>query len=206
MTPKLKKILIAVGIALALMSIAFVAGWNIRAGRCQELPSADTIYIQHTDTVTLVEPKDTLIRIVYKPYPVAVHDTTTITHIVTDSFFVTLPYEHRYYEKEDTLEVWYSGVDPKIDSAKMYITHTTEIINKPYEVRKMPPLTFEFGAGTSIIGGMVGKKPELNFTPYGMGKLSLNTKHTTWSAYGMIDLKGEWGAGVNVSCRIDILQ
>lgn len=204
MSPNLKKILIAAGVALALMAIAFIAGWNIRAGKCQELPSTDTIYIHHTDTVTVEEPRDTLIRVVYKPY--AVHDTTTITHIVTDSFFITLPYEHRYYEKEDTLEIWYSGVDPKIDSAKMYITHITEIITKPYEVRKMPPLTWEIGAGTSIVSGKIGEATGLNLNPCGISRLNLHTKHTTWSAYGMIDTKGQWSAGAAVMYRLDVLH
>lgn len=211
MSPKLKKILIAAGIALALMAIAFIAGWNIRAGRCQELPVADTTVTHTVKPVTLVGDDDGHVdSIVYQSYPVPVpypvHDTTYITQHTTDTFYIMLPYQYKHLCRPDTLDVWYSGIDPKVDSARVYMHHTTEIITKPYEVVKMPPLTLELGVGTSIIGGKVGEATGFDLNPYGIGRLNLNTKHTTWSAYGMIDTKGRWGAGAEVSLRLNLMK
>lgn len=94
-------------------------------------PVADTI--RETDTVTIVEAQtDTVIRIVSRPYLVAIHDTIRETHIRTDSIWVTLPYEHHYYEQPDTLQLWYSGFDAKIDSAIVY-AHQQTIIERHYE-------------------------------------------------------------------------
>lgn len=99
------------------------AGCEIGERSC-EGRQTDTVVIQRTDTVTLVEVKvDTLISFVNRLYPVIVHDTVN----VGDTIFVPMPYEHKIYSVPDTLDVWYSGVDPKIDSTRIYIKNTTEI-------------------------------------------------------------------------------
>ena len=198
MTEKIKILLLAVLLAMGLMLASFFAGWKIRGEKMQP-PVADTIRIERVDTVTLVEPMvDTLIRYVWKPYPVAVHDTTLIHHHTTDSIWISLPYEHRYMAKEDTLEVWYSGVDPKIDSAKVYMHHTTEIVKQPYEVAKMPRFTLDVGAGAFY--------HERQVFPYALGEMRYNAPRTTWSAYGAINHEGKWGAGVGVTYRLNIIK
>lgn len=169
-------------------------GYNKAIARCEEL-KPDTITITKVDTVTLVENKvDTLIRIVNRLYPVAVHDT-----IVEDSVvYVELPYEHRYYALPDTLEVWYSGVDPRIDSARVYAYHTTEIIKQPYEVWRMPRLTADVGVTAFYSDNRVN--------PFLVGEVAYNAKHTTFSAFGAVNHEGKWGAGIGVTYRMNLIK
>ena len=198
MTDKIKILALALLLAAGLMLASFFAGWSLR-GRQQESIQSDTITIMKVDTVTLVEPMvDTLIRYVDRLYPVAVHDTTLIHYHTTDSIWISLPYEHRYMAKEDTLEVWYSGIDPKIDSAKVYMHHTTEIIKQPYEVAKMPRLTAEIGAAAFY--------SDKSINPCLVGEMRYNATKTTWSAYGAIDPQARWAAGVSVTYRMNLIK
>lgn len=197
MTEKIKILALALLLAAGLMLASFAAGWSLR-GHHQEPISNDTITIMKVDTVTLVEPRDMLTRIVWKPYPVAVHDTTLIHHHTTDSIWISLPYEHRYMAKEDTLEVWYSGIDPKIDSAKVYMHHTTEIVKQPYEVARMPRLTLGVGAAAFY--------SDKSINPCLVGEMRYNATKTTWSAYGVVNHEGKWGAGVGVTYRLNLIK
>ena len=197
MTEKIKILALALLLAAGLLLGGFAAGWKIRGEKMSSMV-ADTIRIEKVDTVTLVEPRDTLTRIVWKPYPVAVHDTTLIHHHTTDSIWISLPYEHRYMAKEDTLEVWYSGIDPKIDSAKVYMHHTTEIVKQPYEVAKMPRLTLDVGAAAFYT--------DKSINPCLVGEMRYNAPKTTWSAYGAVNHEGKWGAGVGVTYRLNLIK
>ena len=197
MTDKIKILALALLLAAGLMLASFFAGWSLR-GHQQEPIQSDTITIMKVDTVTLVEPRDTLTRIVWKPYPVAVHDTTLIHHHTTDSIWISLPYEHRYMAKEDTFEVWYSGIDPKIDSAKVYMHHTTEIVKQPYEVARMPRLTLDVGAAAFYT--------DKSINPCLVGEMRYNAPKTTWSAYGAVNHEGKWGAGVGVTYRMNLIK
>ena len=181
-------ILLAVGLLLG----GFAAGWSLR-GKQIVTPTEDTITITRIDTVTLVENKiDTLIRYVNRLYPV----TDTIWR--NDTMYVTLPYEHRYYAREDTLEIWYSGVDPKIDSARMYHYQTTKIIRQPYEVAKMPRLTLDLGAAAFY--------HERSINPCLVGEMRYNAKKTTFSAYGAVNHEGKWAVGGSVSYRLNVVK
>lgn len=194
MTEKIKILLLAVLLAMGLMLASFLAGWKIRGEQMQP-PIADTIRIERVDTVTLVEPMvDTLIRYVNRLYPVAVHDT--MWH--NDTLYVQLPYEHRYYSVPDTLDLWYSGVDPRIDSARVYEHHTTEIIRQPYEVAKMPRLTLDLGAAAFY--------SESRINPCLVGEMRYNARKTTFSAYGAVNHEGKWGTGVGVTYRINLIK
>ena len=197
MTEKIKILALALLLAAGLLLGGFAAGWKIRGEKMSSMV-ADTIRIEKVDTVTLVEPRDTLTRIVWKPYPVAVHDTTLIHHHTTDSIWISLPYEHRYMAKEDTLEVWYSGIDPKIDSAKVYMHHTTEIVKQPYEVARMPRLTLDVGAAAFYT--------DKSINPCLVGEMRYNAKKTTWSVYGAVNHEGKWGAGVGVTYRMNLIK
>ena len=197
MTEKIKILALALLLAAGLMLASFFAGWSLRGHQQESVPS-DTITIMKVDTVTLVEPRDTLTRIVWKPYPVAVHDTTLIHHHTTDSIWISLPYEHRYMAKEDTFEVWYSGIDPKIDSAKVYMHHTTEIVKQPYEVARMPRLTLDVGAAAFY--------SDKSINPCLVGEMRYNAKKTTWSVYGAVNHEGKWGAGVGVTYRMNLIK
>lgn len=199
MTEKIKILALALLIAAGLMLASFFAGWSLRGHQQESVPS-DTITIMKIDTVTLVEPMvDTLIRYVDRLYPVAVHDTTLIHHHTTDSIWISLPYEHRYMAKEDTLEVWYSGIDPKIDSAKVYMHHTTEIVNHIADLSNMMPrLTLDAGA--------VAFYHERQVFPYALAEMRYNAKKTTFSAYGAIDHQARWAAGVSVTYRMNLIK
>lgn len=194
MTEKIKILLLAVLLAMGLMLASFFAGWKVRGEKIQP-PIADTIRIERIDTVTLVEPRvDTLIRFVNRLYPVAVHDTMWRN----DTMYVTLPYEHRYYGVTDTVEVWYSGVDPTLDSVRVYEHHTTEIIRQPYEVAKMPRLTLDLGAAAFYHEGSIN--------PCLVGEMRYNARKTTFSAYGAVNHEGKLGAGVGVTYRMNLIK
>ena len=196
MTEKIKILALALLLAAGLMLASFFAGWSLRGHQQESVPS-DTITIMKVDTVTLVEPRDTLTRIVWKPYPVAVHDTTLIHHHTTDSIWISLPYEHRYMAKEDTLEVWYSGIDPKIDSAKVYMHHTTEIVNHIADVSKMMPrLTAGVGCGAIYT--------ERRVNAYLFGEMRYNAKKSNFSARAAIDQNGRWCVGGEVGWRFTL--
>ena len=185
---------LALLLAFGLMLASFFAGWKVR-GEKMRPPVADTVRIERTDTVTLVEPRvDTLIRFVDRLHPVAVHDTLWRN----DTLFVTLPYEHRYYAQPDTLEVWYSGVDPKIDSATVYYHHTTEIVKQPYEVARMPRLTLGLGAAAFYCDKRVN--------PFLVGEMRYNAPKTTFTAFGAVNHEGRWGVGVGVAYRINLVE
>ena len=101
---------------------------------CPQCPEiiADTVAAIDSAVMggTAVRPEaDTLIRsdsVPYPvPYPVYLPGDTICEY---DTVFVYLPYDHRIFSIPDTLDVWYSGIDPCIDSAKVY-SHTITVTN-----------------------------------------------------------------------------
>jgi hypothetical protein len=202
MTRDARHIAIVAVLAILVALMGGMAGWcmrgNMRGEKNHPLPVADTVVITRTDTVTLVGPRDTLVRIAWKPYPVAIHDTTWITRHTTDSIFVMLPYEHRHLHRPDTLDVWYSGVDARIDSATVYYHHTTELIRQPYEVPKTPRLTAGVGCGAFY--------QEKRVNAYLFGEILYNAPKTTFGTFAAIDPTGRWCAGATVSYRLDLLH
>ena len=200
MTRDARYIAIVAVLAILVALLGGVAGWCMRGenNRQQPPPVPDTTWFTLTDTVTLVGPRDSLTRIVWKPYPVAVHDTTFVIRHTTDSIFVTLPYEHRHLHRPDTLDVWYSGVDARIDSATVYYHHTTEIIRQPYEVPKMPRVTLGVGVGAFY--------NEKQVNPYLLGEMRYNAPKTTWQVYGGINHEGQWAAGASVTYQMHLIK
>jgi hypothetical protein len=196
MAEKIKILALALMLAAGLMLASFAAGWCMRGenNRQQPPPVPDTTWFTLTDTVTLVGPRDSLTRIVWKPYPV--HDTTFVIRHTTDSVFVMLPYEHRHLHRPDTLDVWYSGVDARIDSATVYYHHTTEIVHHLPDVRKMPRLTAGVGCGAIY--------QEKRVNAYLFGEMRYNAPKTTFGTFAAIDPTGQWCAGASVSYRFDL--
>lgn len=99
--------------------------------QCPEIAS-DTVIFSDTTNISGSDDRpnaDSLISadsIPYPvPYPIYLPGDTICEH---DTVYVYLPYEHRLYSVPDTLDVWYSGVDACIDSAKVY-GHTVTITN-----------------------------------------------------------------------------
>lgn len=198
MTRDARHIAIVAVLAILIAFIGGVAGWCMRGenNRQQPPPVPDTTWFTLTDTVTLVGPRDSLTRIVWKPYPV--HDTTFVIRHTTDSIFIMLPYEHRHLHRPDTLDVWYSGVDARIDSATVYYHHITEVINHFADVSKMPRLTAGVGCGAFY--------QEKRVNAYLFGEMRYNAPKTTFGTFAAIDPTGQWCAGATVSYRLDLLH
>jgi len=187
--------LITLAMAAFILFSAFMLGWNMKAARCQQNNTADTIYVQRTDTVTLLEVRaDTLIQYIDRLQPVTVHDTIR----VSDTLYISMPYEFRHYSQPDTLDVWYSGINPHIDSARVYMRTVTKIIGKPYEVVKPPQITLDFG--------IAGYYSARQVNPYLFTEIRYNAKKTTFSAFGAINHEGEWGMGAAVAYRLVGIQ
>lgn len=154
-----------------------IAGTDVR-------PDADSLI--HYDSVPYP---------VHVPYPIYLPSDTTKEH---DTVYVYLPYEHRLYSLPDTLDVWYSGIDPCIDSVKVY-NHTTTITNTIINTEyKTPRLTADFGACALY--------HENKVNPYLLGEVRYNARKTTFSVFGAIDHEGKWCAGGNVTYRFNILK
>ena len=169
---------------------AFAFGWLLGGRRCvQETPSQDTVYVHTADTVTLIEARvDTLVQ--YTDVLVTVRDTVR----VRDTLYVSMPYESRHYSQPDTLDVWYSGIYPRIDSARVYMHTVTKTIREPYETAKMPLITLDLG-----IAGIYAQR---RVNPYLFAEMRYNAKKTTFSAFGAIDHEGGWGIGAAVAYRL----
>ena len=189
-----KYLAFALLVVALMIAASFAAGWSLRGVKNRTQNVNDTVIMTKTDTVTLVGPRDTLVRFAWKPCPVAIHDTVRVGETIA----VMLPYEHRHLSRPDTLDVWYSGVDPRIDSATVYFHHTTAIVRQPYDVPKMPRVTLGVG-----VGGIYREK---RVDAYLLGELRYNAPKTTFSAYGAIDQAGRWGAGAGVVRRFDIIR
>ena len=62
----------------------------------------------------------------------------------------------------------------------------------------MPRLTLDLGAGAMWHDDAV--------KPYAIGKLSLNQPRTTFTAFGAVNHEGEWGAGLTVTYRLNLIK
>ena len=179
-----------------------IIGYNKGKASCPQCPqiTADTVAaIDSTVTGgTAVRPDaDSLISVDSVPYPVP-YPVYLPGDTVHDTIYVYLPVEHRLYEIPDTLKVWYSGVDPRIDSTMVYVRSTTITVDHFIAINKMPRLTAELGAGAMYLDKSVN--------PYLLGELRWNQPKTTFAAFGAIDQTGRWGAGLNVSYRMYLIK
>lgn len=172
-------------------------GYNRGAKSVKPLP-ADTVVVNHTDTLEVTLPPDTVTQTFYKT--VRVPSDAVEPDAVVDSFSVTLPYERHFASLDSVIDLWYSGYDAKIDSAVVYKRYTTQIIRQPYEVEvwKMPRLTADLGV-TAFYS-------EKSINPFLLGKVAYNAPKTTFAAYGAIDHNGRWAAGVGVSYRFNLIK
>lgn len=196
MTEKIKILLLAVLLAMGLMLASFLAGWKVRGEKIQP-PVADTIRIHTVDTLRIVEEiHDTTVLTYYKTIQVPL--TAVEVDTVVDSVRVTLPFERHFAKLEDVADVWYSGYEARIDSAVVYKHHTTEIVNHFREVAKMPRLTFDLGAAAFYCDKQVN--------PFLVGEMHYNASKTTFSAYGAVNHEGNWGVGIGVTYRINIIE
>ena len=121
---------LAAAAVLLCMGVGGVIGGIIAADHCHECAHlTDTVYI--TDTITMHEVRvDTLTRLAYRLVPVSVYDTVTIH----DTLYADMPVEFRHWSTPDTADVWYHGIDPALDSVRIYehvrIVEHTEIVRE----------------------------------------------------------------------------
>lgn len=197
--------IMAACVAIAFIGLGGMLGYQRAMGKCQFM-QPDTVYVHTIDSNaisgTAVRPEaDSLIRQdslpypVPVPYPVYLPGDTVHEH---DTILVYLPYDHRLFHIDDTLDVWYSGIDPSIDSIIVYSHTVTQTITQVQEVVKMPRLTADFGAGALY--------HENKVNPYLLGEVRYNARKTTFGVYGAINHEGKWGVGGNVTYRINILK
>ena len=180
-------------VALAFLGLGAMIGYQRGVSSCRGEVVTDTVVVRDTVTIDLFH-TDTIVKTRLVPYTFTIHDTVDRV----DSVLVELPIESHHTHIEDTADIWYSGFAAMIDSVKIY-NHTTTIMKtERVEVAKTPLLTLDMGAGAMY--------REKNINPYLVGEMRCNARKTTWGAYGAIDQHGKWGAGLNVTYRIDIIR
>lgn len=123
-------ILITALVALLIAVVFGVVGFTIGYGRGYQaegrgLHSTDTVRIVTTDTCFLPSIPDTVVSVKYKVRKVQHYDTI----LRVDSVRVLLPFEQHFARLDDVADVWYSGYEARIDSAMVFKTNTTEIVN-----------------------------------------------------------------------------
>lgn len=189
--------LVTIIIAMLLFAAAggFV-GYRIGVSSCGEPLPPDTVRIVTIDTCWVTTPPDTVTVTMVKYVRVPFYVTTTDT--IVDSILVPLTYEQHFARLDDVADVWYSGVDATIDSARTYHRTETVTITNTVVERKAPRLTADLGAGALWHDGAVN--------PYGLAVVRLHRPHTTFGAFGGIDPTGQWAAGLNVTYRIDLIK
>ena len=189
--------LVTIIIAMLLFAAAggFV-GYRIGVSSCGEPLPPDTVRIVTIDTCWVTTPPDTVTVTMVKYVRVPFYVTTTDT--IVDSILVPLTYEQHFARLGDVADVWYSGVDAQIDSARTYHRTETVTITNTVVERKAPRLTADLGAGALWHDGAVN--------PYGLAVIRLHRPHTTFGAFGGIDHTGRWAAGLNVTYRIDLIK
>ena len=195
MTRDARHIALVVVLAVMLALVGGVAGWSMRGARI-EPPVSDTIRIHTVDTIRIASVPDTVTNTVtrYVSVPVYVRDTDTIFEPV----MVPIPIEHHFARIGEVADVWFSGYDAKIDSAVAYERHTTEIINHPIGVNKMPRLTAGFGCGAMYA--------ERRVNAYLVGEMRYNAPKSTFSTFAAIDQNGRWCVGGEACWRLTIIE
>lgn len=120
MKEALKHIATLVLLAVSSAVLGYVLGCS-RAKRDATPPEVHTDTIVRVDTIRIEHPTDTVTVTKWKRY--YVHDTAVVTQ--HDSVFVILQYEQHCLALPDTLDLWYSGVDARVDSLRVYLRTTS---------------------------------------------------------------------------------
>ena len=148
-----KNVLIGFILAAVFIAIGFVICRDVtRPANPQPVVVHDTIV--KVDTCNVILPPDTITKTELK----TVYVSKTNIVVVNDSTYgVELPYEQHHFSMPDTLDIWYSGIDSRIDSVKYYNRTTTievhNIVEKP-----QPWFAMYGGAGAEWFDGGFGYK------------------------------------------------
>ena len=197
MSERIKTVALLIGFAcmtaLAFLGMGAMIGYQRGVAKCRTetvtdtVVATDTIVVNHFHTDTIVETR-------FVPHTFVVRDTVE----KVDSVVVALPIESHHCHMEDTADIWYSGFAAMLDSVKIYDHTTTITKTERVEVPKTPFLTLGVGAGAMY--------HERQVNPYLIGEVRCNARKTAFSAFGVIDNGGRWGAGVNVTYRMDVVK
>lgn len=109
--------------ALAIVAVSVLFGYIVGYDAAERELQPET----HTDTVVRVDtvwrelPPDVITQVQWRTR--YVHDTAIVT--MHDSVAVWLPYEQHMLAMRDTLDLWYSGVDARVDSLRIYLRTTS---------------------------------------------------------------------------------
>lgn len=183
--------------AIGFMLLGGMIGYGRGCPQCPEI-TADTVAAIDSTVMGGTEARpdaDSLMFVDSVPYPVPVYLPGDTVH---DTIYIYLPVEHRHFGIPDTLDVWYSGTNPRIDSTRVYVRTNTITVDHFHDLTKMPRLTANLGAGAMYCDKSVN--------PYLLGEIRYNAPKTTFAAFGAIDHTGRWGAGVNVTYRINLIK
>ena len=184
-------LLAAVGLMLGVAILGGKIGYDKGRAACEAEIVTDTVYV--TDTVTVHQFSiDTVIKVVQVPFLVKTTDT------LVDSVWVELPMEWHLASVPDTADVWYHGVMAEVVSMKFYMQNTVITNTVTKTEWKMPRLTLDLGAGAMYC--------DKTINPYIVGELRYNRPKTTFSAFGGVNQEGRWGAGLNVTYRMNIIR
>lgn len=183
--------------AIGFILIGVMLGQGHGCPQCPEI-TADTVAAIDSTVTGGTEARpdaDSLMFVDSVPYPVPVYQPADT---VRDTIYVYLPVEHRHFGIPDTLDVWYSGTNPRIDSTRVYLRSTTITNTVNRDVFKMPRLTADVGAGAFYHDKAIN--------PYLLGEIRYNAPKTTFAAFGAIDHTGRWGAGLELTYRFTLFN
>lgn len=197
MLSKPMKIAFFVIIGLLCLLFCFL-GYKFGSNKKPEVEiRTDTVRIEKTHYKTIHYP-DTIKKIVYKPYKVPVYDTI----YPEDSIDLDLPYIEGVASVPDTLDIYYHGwIDAGIDSVRIGIFHTTEIVNHTIEIPKYitPRIMINTGIGYAHYD---------NSYLFAVGEVKYNTDRMTYGVFGgygtNMQMQGSPFFGVTISARLEI--
>lgn len=188
-------LLAAVGLMLGAAVLGGKIGYDKGKAACGTIVETDTVVETHV--VYVPSPPDTtyITKLVKIQVPVLVTDSSSAP---VDSAEVELPMEWHLASVPDTADVWYHGIMAAVDSMRFYYKNTTITNTVTNTEWKMPRLTANLGAGAMYC--------EKSINPYLVGEIRYNAPKTTFAAFGAVDHTGRWGAGLNVTYRINIIK
>ena len=203
MTDKIKifaaALMVLLVFAIGFTLIGVMLGYGHGCKQCPEI-TADTVAAIDSTVLGGTEARpdaDSLMFVDSVPYPVP-FPVYLPGDTVYDTIYIYLPVEHRHFCIPDTLDVWHSGINSIIDSTRVYLRKTTITNTVEHDVFKMPRFTANLGAGAMYCDKAVN--------PYLLGEIRYNAQKTTFATFGAIDHTGRWGAGLNVTYRINLIK
>lgn len=148
-----RHIALALAFVLMIAAFSFIGGCSWHAANTRQeaehITVTDTTWFTITETKMVPSPPDTVIDVKWKVSKVPQYDTI---HSV-DSVWVVLPFEQHFARIDDVANVWYSGYEARIDSAMVFKTKTTEIVN--HYIGESSPrnmVSIMAGAGDASLG------------------------------------------------------